>query len=1029
MALNFIHANFRPVPLCLLGRNPTATHLAIYKRLSALLTACDRPELHPLPPGRSGFEFVARLVELEHFAGPNPSFNLSGYEGEVEQNRSTPLKAGVIGDQHKFQVSQKFSPIRPYRSLDASRLKLSGTGAWNLEEYLDSVLWLPYVEPGILLHHNEVSWSGPSFEKESYEENLQLAKLWDARGLLAPFSQPHASGLACRVFNAHKNELLDRQIGDRRWLNGAEYHPSGPSAKLPSGATITSIHCPRGFTLIGCASDRKDFYHQARVSRARAHSNLLPFKFPSSAFEASPALEELAHETSRKTDQKVHGDRLGLAPRPILARGDISTVYAGFNSIFQGDHLGVEYALESHTNFLQNAGLLDPASHVLRHQPFPAGPVWQGVVIDDYFAVSREPLGKNKPTAAAVELLEIAEDAYRRHDVLGSDEKTVRGAEVFKVIGAEVLSDKQCRDAGVVLVGAPASKRIPLSALSFRAAKLPVISRGLASRIAGNWVSVFMFRRSLCCVLQKIFGLGTRLADDANDVVALPRKVAEELVLAGVFGLVSLSDVSVPYDSRLFATDASSCKGAFTAKEVGLGLAQTIWLGGDRKDAYTMLDNPARRALRSVGCDRDDEPIIEDLESPSKSLDFAFDAVEVCGGSGVLSKALCNRGLIVCTPIDISNSRHYDITDLKLLNWIFQMIAEGRFKAVIVEPVCTTFSPAQHPASRSYANPLGFDRKDPKTLLGNTIAFRCLAIMWFAWRWEILALLEQPQLSKMAWLSFWKFLLSLGFEEAIINSCAFGSIHRKPFRWLGYGLPMHELNTPCPGSHPHVRIEGKYTKTSSIYHPELAKFLALKIHQALLARATFEEKWEIKLESVILNDVLLQDGWKVLGAWEWKQAGHINVLESRSYVALLRHLVLEGGDVRFSTALDSRVAKGAHAKGRSSSEALRPSLCRACALTIAGNLHQSFGFAQLGSTQLMLQPEISHSLSPRVSRFWIFFQVLKLLSCTRVSSLVPLQGGYGSSSLLLFALVLAKGARFRHLSLQKMLLLGFVHAF
>lgn len=312
----------------------------------------------------------------------------------------------------------------------------------------------------------------------------------------------------------------------------------------------------------------------------------------------------------------------------------------------------------------------------------------------------------------------------------------------------------------------------------------------------------------------------------------------------------------------------------------------------------------------------------------------------------MLSKALCARGLVVCTPIDSSSSKHFDdITDPKLLNWVFQMISEDRFKSVIVEPVCTTFSPAQHPASRSYAQPVGFNRRDPNTPLWNIIAFRCLAILWFAWRWNIVALLEQPQLSKMAWLSFWRCLLQLGFEEAIINSCAFGSIHRKPFRWLGFGIAMQELNTPCPGSHHHVRIEGKYTRASSIYHPELAKFLALKIHEALICKGAFEEKREIRLESAVLNDVLTQDGWEVLGGWEWKQTGHINVLESSAYVALLKHLVLAGGDVRFSAALDSRVARGAHAKGRSSADALCPSLCRACALTIAGNLHQSFGFA------------------------------------------------------------------------------------
>ena len=49
--------------------------------------------------------------------------------------------------------------------------------------------------------------------------------------------------------------------------------------------------------------------------------------------------------------------------------------------------------------------------------------------------------------------------------------------------------------------------------------------------------------------------------------------------------------------------------------------------------------------------------------------------------------------------------------------------------------------------------------------------------------------------------------------------------------------------------------------------------------------------------------------------------------------------------MRFNVLLDSRVAKGAHAKGRSAAYSLRPSLLRSCAYQIAGNLHPAYGFA------------------------------------------------------------------------------------
>eukprot|EP00435_Cladocopium_sp_Y103_P013662 s4315_g3.t1 len=528
------------------------------------------------------------------------------------------------------------------------------------------------------------------------------------------------------------------------------------------------------------------------------------------------------------TSREERGDRYGMKPSSILVPSQVHTVYAGFKSLFQGDHLGVERNCEAES---------------VRH-------------------------------------LGIAEEAYKANRVLGSDEKTVRGEEVFKIIGAEIYADQQARDAGVVTVSAPASNRIPMICLSLKLAQMPVISRALASRAAGNWIAIFMYRRSLCCLMSEIFRFGSRSATDESEVLLLPRRVAEELVLAGIFGLVALSDVSVPNDRHIYATDASMTKGAFTSLETTQAIAESVWLGGDRRGAYTLLDNPARQ-LRSLGVDVDDSAVAEDFVSPGHCIDFSFDAVEICGGSGILSKALAEEGLTVCPPIDLSHSPHYDLRDLKLVEWIFDMIASGRFKSVVCEPVCTTFSPAQHPASRSYEEPTGFDRSDPKTLLGNLIAFRCLAIMWYAYRYNIIALLEQPHLSKMAWLSIWRYLLQLGFEEAVVNSCAFGSPHKKPFRLLGWGLPMHRIATRCPGGHSHVRIVGKLTKPSAVYHPSLAKFLARHIAEALRVRGTDEENRAVKLESVVLNDLLSQPLWTVQKEWNWERPAHINVLESR----------------------------------------------------------------------------------------------------------------------------------------------------
>lgn len=167
-------------------------------------------------------------------------------------------------------------------------------------------------------------------------------------------------------------------------------------------------------------------------------------------------------------------------------------------------------------------------------------------------------------------------------------------------------------------MGAPALKRIPMIALSLEVAKLPAVSRSLASRLAGNWVSILMYRRPFSCLLDSIFKLGNSTPKEADEVVKLPRRAAEELALASVFGLIAVTDISVDYDEMIYAADASMNSGASAKKRIGSRLSSLFWRGGDRKGAYTMLD---RCQLRSLGVDTDGMQVAEDFASPSRSLD------------------------------------------------------------------------------------------------------------------------------------------------------------------------------------------------------------------------------------------------------------------------------------------------------------------------------------------------------------------------------------------------------------------------
>ncbi|OLQ15596.1 hypothetical protein AK812_SmicGene20 [Symbiodinium microadriaticum] len=248
-ALNFVHDCGRWAPRHLLWREPNASQKACFGRVRSFVVACfSRKEEFPLPPGRSGPDLVARLLELETFAG---AFGLVG------SSCTSDLLAN-FGPVPGVPPSAELPQLQPYRSLDVSRLRLHGTGSWHIAPFLEGSLWLPFQEPNILRHGLPLGTEDlPDFEKEDAEEHLKLALLWDARGLLQlvpPLPAGEAFQRSCRIFNSYKSPEADRQIGDRRPANKAELHLS------------------------------------VAVSRARADCNRLPFAYP---VEGSPAKDVL----------------------------------------------------------------------------------------------------------------------------------------------------------------------------------------------------------------------------------------------------------------------------------------------------------------------------------------------------------------------------------------------------------------------------------------------------------------------------------------------------------------------------------------------------------------------------------------------------------------------------------------------------------------------------------------------------------------------------------------------------------------
>lgn len=113
-----------------------------------------------------------------------------------------------------------------------------------------------------------------------------------------------------------------------------------------------------------------------------------------------------------------------------------------------------------------------------------------------------------------------------------------------------------------------------------------------------------------------------------------------------------------------------------------------------------MLSDPLAACLKALG----EEDFSEDVKRedvpcrPIKAPLLYFDFAEICGGSGVLSRQKAALGLVVAPVLDLTYSEHYDLLELRFLEWVLTMVVAARFRSFFLEPPCTTFSPAAYPS-------------------------------------------------------------------------------------------------------------------------------------------------------------------------------------------------------------------------------------------------------------------------------------------------------------------------------------------
>lgn len=130
-------------------------------------------------------------------------------------------------------------------------------------------------------------------------------------------------------------------------------------------------------------------------------------------------------------------------------------------------------------------------------------------------------------------------------------------------------------------------------------------------------------------------------------MVALPRLVANEFVLASVLIPLACSELNAEFTDSIFCSDASMFKGAFCTAPVSQSVCEVLWKATKSEGAYTRLLLPVEVELKKRQS-FEERPAAEEAEPdstvPPRPLAYRFDFVEIFAGSSKITKAM--NGLV-----------------------------------------------------------------------------------------------------------------------------------------------------------------------------------------------------------------------------------------------------------------------------------------------------------------------------------------------------------------------------------------------
>ena len=434
--------------------------------------------------------------------------------------------------------------------------------------------------------------------------------------------------------------------------------------------------------------------------------------------------------------------------------------------------------------------------------------LYQGLCIDDYFAISLEEKGQGGPSRSSL-CFSAAKRAYSDHGLAGSDDKDVVG-----VIGGYINSGRNAAQNGLATLEAAAicCHFRGHSVGRYYGPATPVPYWGLD---IGDAVPPPFLGRTFNFVDMD------KYSPSESSVVPLPRGVANELCLLAVMAPNITTDLSADYFHEIFATDASNQRGAVVAV-VAAPLArliyQALWRCRKTKGSYARLqsldENTARRLDIEVG------PPEDFKETVKKPLAYDFEFIEVYAGSAKITKFISEKGFRCGPPIELSASPELNMKLVKLIEWLTHLILHRGLSGFAVQPPCTTFSIMRRPALRDKQRPYGIDTTDPQTLDGNILGQRAFQLMHVGGEAGCAGLLETPNSSKLKNMPSWGHISRRRYAGVYrTDSCRFGSPHLKSFKFLTVNLKLKSSILRCNCQKPHLKVQGSLTKQRILLWP------------------------------------------------------------------------------------------------------------------------------------------------------------------------------------------------------------------